>query len=61
MTGKELIKWIQENEAEEMEIVWADDEYDTVYRIEPQIKENAELKDEYRADWLKKEGKSVVL
>lgn len=61
MTGRELIAWIRENKAENMQVVIIDDGY-AIFRSRPEVRENNELKRVYvdSAGLLKGE-KSVVM
>ena len=61
MTGGELVNWIRENGAEEMEIFCATDEGGLVTWIVPEIKDNAELREDYYAARGLPDGRSVVL
>lgn len=61
MTGKELIRWIQENDAEDMEILFLQDD-GVVTRIAPEVQNNRRVKQEYwEAGFLPDEGECVIL
>ena len=61
MTGRELIDWIKENEAEDMEILFLQDD-GIVTRIAPEIMQNRRIRDEYwEASFLPETGESVIL
>jgi hypothetical protein len=61
MTGKELVDWIKENEAEDMEILLLQDD-GVVDRIKPEIVQNMRIKEEYwEAGFLPDVGESVIL
>lgn len=61
MTGRELIEWIVEHGAEEMEVLWVDDEQ-MVYRAVPEVMSNSELRKKYsNTGRLKADGRSVVV
>ena len=61
MTGKELIRWIQENDAEDMEILFLHDD-GVVTRIVPEVKDNRQVKQEYwETGFLPDEGECVIL
>lgn len=61
MTGKELIRWIQENDAEDMEILFLQDD-GVVTRISPEVQNNRRVKQEYwEAGFLPDEGECVIL
>lgn len=61
MTGRELIEWIQENEAEDMEILFLQDD-GIVTRLNPEIQNNRRIKEEYwEAQFLPETGESVIL
>ena len=61
MTGKELIRWIQENDAEDMEILFLQDD-GVVTRIVPEVKDNRQVKQEYwETGFLPDEGECVIL
>lgn len=61
MTGRELIDWIVEHGAEEMEVLWVDDEQ-MVYRAVPEVMSNSELRKKYsNTGRLKADGRSVVV
>lgn len=61
MTGQELVEWIQENHAEDMEIMYLQDD-GIVTRIYPEVMENKEIKAEcWEARFLPDTGRSVVL
>jgi hypothetical protein len=61
VTGRELIDWIVEHGAEEMEVLWVDDEQ-MVYRAIPEVMNNSELRKKYaNTGRLKADGRSVVV
>jgi len=61
MTGRELAGWIRENEAEEMEVLFLQDD-GLVTRINPEIQSNRRIKEEYwEAGFLPDTGESVIL
>ena len=61
MTGGELVEWIRENKAEDMQVLWVDDE-SMVYKAKPEIVENAELQRKYgHTGRLSRDGRSVVV
>ena len=62
MTGGELVNWIQENNAEDMEVLYLQDDGIVTKIFNPEIAENAEIKKEYwEAQFLPDEGRSVIL
>lgn len=61
MTGRELAEWIVENHAEDMEVLFLQDD-GIVTRINPEVMENKRIKEEYwEARFLPEEGESVIL
>lgn len=61
MTGRELIEWIEENHAEDMELLYLQDD-GTITGIVPEVQENRQIKEEYwEARFLPEEGRSVIL
>jgi len=61
MTGKELIAWIRENKAENLQMLVIDDGY-AVFMARPEVREADELKRVYvSTGWLRKGEKAVVL
>lgn len=62
MTGKEIIDWIRENHAEDMDILCMGYDGLIVQIIDPEIRDNAEIKEEYwECGYLPDEGRSVIL
>lgn len=61
VTGKDLVKWIEENDAGDCQVTMIEDGY-MVFKAHPEMHENAELKAKYgNANWMKKEGRSIVI
>ena len=61
MTGRELAEWIVKNHAEEMEVLFLQDD-GIVTRINPEVMENRRIKEEYwEMRFLPEEGESVIL
>jgi hypothetical protein len=61
MTGRELIAWITENHADDMEILFLQDD-GIVTRINPEIQSCDEAKEWYwEASFLPDEGSVVIL
>ena len=61
MTGRELTEWINENEAEDMEVLFLQDD-GTISDIKPEVQFNRRIKDEYwDARFLPETGESVIL
>ena len=61
MTGRELTEWIMENHAEDMEILFLQDD-GIIERVIPEIQSNRRIKQEYwEAGFLPEEGESVIL
>lgn len=42
MTGRELAKWIKDNHAEDLEVIWVDVD-DIVWDVKPTIERGAEI------------------
>lgn len=62
MTGMELIAWIQENHAEDMEVLFLQEDGIVTRIFSPEVAENAEIRNEYwEAQFLPEEGRSVIL
>lgn len=60
-TGSELTRWIQENNAEDMEILFLQDD-GVVTGIVPEVRSNRLVKQEYwEAGFLPDEGECVIL
>lgn len=61
MTGRELTDWIRENEADDMEILFLQDD-GIVNNVKPEVVQNRRIKQEYwEAGFLPDEGESVIL
>jgi len=61
MTGRELKAWIDENEAEDLELLFLQDD-GCVCNIKPEIMENKIVKENYwEAKFLPDEGRCVLL
>lgn len=61
MTGRELVEWIQENHAEDMEVLCLEDD-GVIVRLSPEIQNNMRIKQEYwEASFLPDIGESVIL
>ena len=62
MTGQEIINWIHENHAENMEILCAGYDGMIVQTKNPEIVENSVIREEYwECGFLPEEGRSVLL
>lgn len=42
MTGRELVKWIKDNHAEDLEVIWVD-VAEIVWDVKPTIEQGAEI------------------
>ena len=61
MTGRELTEWISDNGAEDMEILFLQDD-GKIMRVIPELMDAKEMKEEYwDAEFLSDEGKCVLL
>ena len=61
MTGREITDWIRENEADDMEILFLQDD-GIVNNVKPEVVQNRRIKQEYwEAGFLPDEGESVIL
>ena len=61
MTGRELTEWIRENHAEDMDVLYLQDD-GIVNGIMPEVQDNRLIREEYwEAGFLPEEGKSVIL
>ena len=61
MTGQELVNWIQENNAEDMEVLYLQDD-GIVTGVSPEVMNNRRIKEEYwEAGFLPDAGESVIL
>lgn len=62
MTGRELCEWIRENKAEEMAVLYLQDDGIVTEIRGPEVVENARIKAEYwEARFLPEDGRSVIL
>ena len=61
MTGRELVEWIRENNAEDMEILFLQDD-GVITRVSPEIQSNIRIRQEYwETGFLPETGESVIL
>ena len=61
MTGKQLIQWIKDHEAEEMDILQIDDGYAVYSVYDPKIVKGKDIKKMYNNTTHLKEDKDYIL